>query len=105
MTHFGTEPVFCMHPDDESNRPGDIVQQYWDIYPQFLRDLFVQAFVDGIDTPGARVTEGQWIKAMDRLRDGMVSLRRPAAPPTSGTPPTPTPPAGLRRPARARRSC
>ena len=73
LVHFGTEPVFCMHPDDDSNRPSDIVQQYWSIYPQFLRDLFVQAFVPGIDNPGARVTEGQWIKAMDRLRDDMVA--------------------------------
>ncbi len=73
LVHFGAEPVFCMHPNDDSNRPSDIVQQYWAIYPQFLRDLFVQAFVKGIDNPGARVTEGQWIKAMDRLRDGMVA--------------------------------
>ena len=73
LTHFGTDPVFCMHPDDETNRPGEIVQQYWNLYPRFLRDLFIQAFVTGIDRPGARVTEGQWIKAMDRLRDGMVS--------------------------------
>ena len=73
LVHFGTEPVFCMHPEDDSNRPGDIVRQYWDIYPQFLRVLFVQAFVAGLENPGARVTEGQWIKAMDRLRDDMVS--------------------------------
>jgi DNA-binding helix-hairpin-helix protein with protein kinase domain len=72
-THFGTEALFCMHPSDDSNRPAEIVQQYWAIYPQFLRDLFVQAFVDGLTNPGGRVTEGQWIKAMDRLRDGMVT--------------------------------
>ncbi|HVK29270.1 MAG TPA: hypothetical protein VM575_13085 [Nocardioides sp.] len=79
MTHFGTEPLFCMHPTRGDNRPAQIVQQYWSIYPQFLRDLFVQAFVDGIDQPGARVTEGQWIKAMDRLRDGILAC------PTCGT--------------------
>lgn len=79
MTHFGTAPLFCMHPDDPTNRPSQIVQQYWKIYPQFVRDLFVQAFVDGIERPGARVTEGQWIKAMDRLRDGMLAC------PTCGT--------------------
>ncbi len=73
MTHFGTEPLFCMHPTQAENRPAQIVQQYWGLYPQFLRDLFVQAFVDGIDNPGARVTEGQWIKAFDRLRDGMLT--------------------------------
>jgi hypothetical protein len=48
------------------------VQKYWNLYPRFLRKLFVQAFVDGLETPSRRVTEGQWIKAMDRLRDGMV---------------------------------
>lgn len=79
MTHFGTAPLFCMHPTRTENRPAQIVQQYWNIYPQFLRDLFIQAFVDGIDQPGARVTEGQWIKAMDRLRDGMLAC------PTCGT--------------------
>ena len=47
-----------MHPDDDSNRPAEIVQQYWAIYPQFLRDLFVQAFVDGLTNPAGRVTEG-----------------------------------------------
>ena len=73
MSHFGTDPVFCMHPERADNRPADIVQQYWRIYPQFLRDLFTQAFVDGLDRPSARVTEGQWIKAFDRLRDGMLS--------------------------------
>jgi eukaryotic-like serine/threonine-protein kinase len=72
LRHFGTDPLFCMHPDREENRPPPLVQQYWAIYPQFLRDLFLQAFVDGVADPSVRVTEGQWIKAMDRLRDGMV---------------------------------
>jgi hypothetical protein len=73
MRHFGTEALFCLHPDDDSNRPADLVQRYWAIYPQFLRDLFVHAFVTGLQQPDSRVTEGQWIKGMDRLRDGMVS--------------------------------
>lgn len=73
MRHFGTEALFCLHPDDDSNRPADLVQRYWAIYPHFLRDLFVHAFVTGLQQPDSRVTEGQWIKAMDRLRDGMVS--------------------------------
>ncbi|GAA5155048.1 hypothetical protein GCM10023340_39640 [Nocardioides marinquilinus] len=75
QTHFGTDAVFCMHPDDDRNRPPEIVRQYWEIYPPFLRELFVQAFVTGLTTPSARVTEGQWIKAMDRLRDGMATCR------------------------------
>ena len=70
--NFGTDPLFCMHPDRDENRPPDLVQKYWKLYPRFLRDLFVQAFVSGLEAPSHRVTEGQWIKAMDRLRDGMV---------------------------------
>ena len=70
--HFGTDPLFCMHPDLDDNRPPDLVSKYWKLYPRFLRDLFVQAFVSGLEEPSRRVTEGQWIKAMDRLRDGMV---------------------------------
>lgn len=76
MTHFGTDPLFCMHPERSDNRPAEIVEKYWRIYPAFLRELFVQAFVDGLERPSARVTEGQWIKAMDRLRDGMVACPR-----------------------------
>lgn len=72
LTHFGTDPLFCMHPDREQNRPPALVQKYWNTYPRFLRDLFVQAFLSGLEDPSHRVTEGQWIKAMDRLRDGMV---------------------------------
>ncbi|GAB4011766.1 protein kinase domain-containing protein [Nocardioides ultimimeridianus] len=72
MTHFGTDPLFCLHPERTENAPAEIVQRYWRIYPQFVRDLFVQAFVDGLDRPAVRVTEGQWIRALDRLRDGML---------------------------------
>jgi DNA-binding helix-hairpin-helix protein with protein kinase domain len=75
LEHFGTDPVFCLHPDRDDNRPSQVVQDYWAIYPRFLQDLFVQAFVAGVDRPGQRVTEGQWMKAMDRLRDGMVRCR------------------------------
>jgi eukaryotic-like serine/threonine-protein kinase len=73
LRHFGTDPVFCMHPTRDDNRPPDIVRQYWMIYPAFIRDLFTQAFTDGLTEPTGRVTEGQWIKAMARLRDALYS--------------------------------
>ncbi len=73
MRHFGTQPLFCMHPDDDSNRPvSEVVEQYWRLYPTFLRELFIRAFVVGLDEPSHRVTEGEWIRAADRLRDSMV---------------------------------
>ena len=73
LTHFGTDPLFCLHPDNDENRPvSTVVEKYWEIYPAFFRRLFVQAFVDGLYDPNRRVTESEWIKAFDRLRDGMV---------------------------------
>ncbi|WP_162602463.1 protein kinase domain-containing protein [Nocardioides daejeonensis] len=72
LQHFGTDPVFCMDPERTDNRPSAIVQNYWNLYPGFLRELFVEAFGPGLREPSRRVTEGQWIKAMDRLADAMV---------------------------------
>lgn len=73
IRHFGTHPVFCMDPVRGDNRPPEIVAEYWRIYPRFVRDLFTQAFTSGLDDPSRRVTEGQWIKAMGRLRDALYS--------------------------------
>jgi DNA-binding helix-hairpin-helix protein with protein kinase domain len=70
---FGEDPLFCMHPTDESNRPAELVQQYWNHYPQRVRDLFVHAFVPGLSDPTERVTEGQWIKVIDEMRDGIMA--------------------------------
>jgi eukaryotic-like serine/threonine-protein kinase len=72
LENLGVNPLFCMHPDRDENRPPAVVQTYWNMYPRYLQDLFVQAFVDGSEDPSRRVMEGQWIKAMDRLRDAML---------------------------------
>lgn len=74
---FGTEPLFIFDPNDHSNEPVKGYQDnpwlYWPIYPQFLRDLFIKAFTDGIKDPlHGRVRESQWRAAMVRLRDSMV---------------------------------
>ncbi len=74
---YGTEPVFIFDPDDDSNRPvpkyHDRALEFWPVYPQFLRDLFVKAFTDGIRDPrNGRVRETEWRGAMVRLRDSIV---------------------------------
>jgi hypothetical protein len=45
---------------------------FWEIYPKFLKDLFVEAFARGIGHPDQRVREGQWRLAMNRLRDSIL---------------------------------
>ncbi len=74
---YGTDPLFIFDPDDDSNRPvpGCHVNAlaFWPIYPQFLRDLFTQAFTEGIRDPqNGRVRESEWRAAMVRLRDSIV---------------------------------
>jgi len=72
---YGTRPLFIFHPEDASNRPVQGEQDnplvFWPIYPQFIRDLFVQHFTDGVDDCAARVRESQWRSAMVRLRDAI----------------------------------
>jgi eukaryotic-like serine/threonine-protein kinase len=72
---YGDHPVFIFDPQDDSNRPDPECQRnalvYWRIYPQFLRDLFVQAFTVGLRQPYSRITETTWMDAMSRLRDSI----------------------------------
>ncbi len=74
---YGSEPIFIFDPNDDSNRPVPPYQEnalvYWRIYPQFLRDLFIKAFTDGIRDPqNGRVVESVWRATMVRLRDSIV---------------------------------
>jgi eukaryotic-like serine/threonine-protein kinase len=74
LIHFGREPVFVLSPDDDSNRPvSPHVEHYWALYPQFLRDRMLTAFGAGLHAPSARVTEGEWLRTLSRLRDSMGS--------------------------------
>lgn len=75
IEHYGTDPVFVFDPKDDRNRPADPAPRYWQAYPAFLRDLFLQAFTEGLHDPDARVMEGQWTKAMLRLRDLMTACQ------------------------------
>lgn len=74
---YGTEPLFIFDPNDQSNAPvpgyQDNALEFWPIYPQFLRDLFIRAFTDGIRDPlHGRVRESEWREAMIRLRDSIL---------------------------------
>jgi serine/threonine protein kinase len=73
---YGTRPIFIWDPADESNRPvpsyHDNAIAFWNLYPSFLKELFVQAFTEGITDPGRRVRETQWRQAMVRLRDSIL---------------------------------
>ena len=73
---YGTDPLFIYDPNDDSNRPvagfHDNVLAFWPLYPQFVRDLFVKAFTDGLTDPMTRVRESEWRAAMVRMRDAII---------------------------------
>lgn len=76
---YGTEPVFIFDPVDSSNRPvpDDPMHvnalAFWPIYPQFLRDLFTEAFTEGVSDPeNGRVRETIWREAMVKLNDQIL---------------------------------
>ena len=71
---FGSDPMFVFDPDDDTNSP--LPAQHhpmlanWDIYPDFLQRLFVQAFTIGLSDPiNGRVRESVWRSTLARLRD------------------------------------
>ena len=73
---YGTEPIFIYDPNVTSNRPVQGIHDnalfFWPIYPQFLRDLFIKSFTEGIrDSAHGRIREGEWRAAMVRLRDSI----------------------------------
>ncbi len=74
---YGTDPVFIFDPSNASNRPVPgyhvHVNDYWPIYPQSIRDMFIRAFTTGIaDSYGGRIRESEWRKALVALRDTII---------------------------------
>ncbi|HQE93934.1 MAG TPA: protein kinase [Anaerolineae bacterium] len=74
---YGVEPVFIFDPANATNRPMPgyhvSVQSYWPLYPQFIRDMFIQAFTAGIKDPyNGRIRESEWRKALVQLRDTII---------------------------------
>ena len=74
---YGTNPVFIFDPNDKSNRPVRGYQEnaiiYWDLYPENLKALFVQAFTVGISSPNRRVTENKWLETFANLMIGLIN--------------------------------
>ena len=76
---YGRDPVFVWDRDNDTNRPVRGVhvneRKLWPLYPQFVRDTFVEAFsreaMIGNDTEH-RVTEKKWQEIFTLLRDSLM---------------------------------
>ena len=53
---YGTHPLFIFDPQDASNRPVAAYHEnaivFWPLFPQFLRDLFIRSFTEGLRDAG-----------------------------------------------------
>ena len=68
---YGWEPVFIWDPENKCNRPvkglHDNAIIFWDVYPKYIKNMFIQSFVDGIGSPKKRVVEKEWQDAFEKL--------------------------------------
>lgn len=72
---YGDSAVFIFDPDDDSNRPVQGIQDnaliFWPIYPNYLKNMFINAFTKGLKDPNSRVRESEWRSAMIKLYDSI----------------------------------
>lgn len=77
---FGRDPLFVFHPSDGRNRPHadhhGAMTANWQTLPVQVRQLFTQAFTEGVMNPHRRVGESVWQRAMSRLEDSIFVCRR-----------------------------
>lgn len=73
---YGENPVFIFDPNNNTNRPVPGYHRnallYWNIYPDFLKDIFIRAFTEGMN-PNKRVRGGEWKKVLIQLQDSIFS--------------------------------
>ncbi len=75
---YAINPVFHFNPNNDSNRPTGVYAPNapirWMSIPRDLRALFVKVFTEGIDNPGKRPPENEWITTIARARDKLIGL-------------------------------
>ena len=74
---YGKIPLFIYDKNDNSNRPVRGVHcnviRLWDLYPQFIKDKFSEAFSqECLHLQKARLSDNEWQIAFTKLRDRVV---------------------------------
>jgi serine/threonine protein kinase len=70
---YGPDALFIFDPKHGANRPVAGIHNnatlFWNLYPGYVRDIFVRAFTEGLRDPAARVRESEWRTVFTRMRD------------------------------------
>ncbi len=77
LRHYGSEAVFVYDPDNDSNRPvrgiHDNVIKFWRLYPDYIKNAFIDSFTKGLNDPNRRLIENDWQKRFIRLRSEIIA--------------------------------
>lgn len=74
---YGSEALFIYDPTDKSNLPVRGIHQNvirrWPVFPQMLRDAFIEEFSkEKLQDPCTRMIEQNWKKIISSVRDSLV---------------------------------
>ncbi|MDR0497667.1 MAG: hypothetical protein LBH42_08645, partial [Treponema sp.] len=78
LKFYGKEPIFIYDKTDTSNNPvrgvhGNVIK-FWQIYPNFIRELFTKAFTkEAMHLKQPRITGSEWQIAFTVLRDMLIT--------------------------------
>lgn len=77
---YGSEALFIYDPTDKSNLPVRGIPQNvirrWPVFPQLLRDTFIEEFSkEKLQDPSSRMIEQNWKKIISTVRDSLVVCR------------------------------
>lgn len=75
---YGSEALFIYDPTDKSNLPVRGIHQNvirrWPVFPQMLRDTFIEEFSkEKLQNPSTRMIEQNWKKIISSVRDSLVA--------------------------------
>lgn len=75
---YGSEPLFIMDPDDQSNGPHPVAHRnsivVWSCLPDYMQKVFYAAFSQkALHKPSARPREIDWLNALTRFRSEIVA--------------------------------
>lgn len=74
---YGSEALFIYDPTDKSNLPVRGIHQNvirrWPVFPQMLRDAFIEEFSkEKLQDPSTRMIEQNWKEIISSVRDSLV---------------------------------
>lgn len=74
---YGSDPVFMMDPNDNSNAPHPVVHKnsimVWGCLPDYMKKIFVEAFSQkAFQKPSARPKEIDWLNVLTRFRSEII---------------------------------